>query len=71
MTWPPNLFFLVQDYTDDVDETLVAEAIKGIGHIARTLSESTTQCLNALMACIQSPHGKLPFPLARSTLTTL
>jgi len=44
------------DYTDDVDETLVAGAIQGIGHIARTLPESTAQCLNALMACIKSPH---------------
>ncbi|KAH9958555.1 adaptin N terminal region-domain-containing protein [Russula dissimulans] len=44
------------DYTDDVDETLVAEAIQGIGHIARTLPELTTQCLNALLACIKSPH---------------
>ncbi|KAI0293827.1 adaptin N terminal region-domain-containing protein [Russula brevipes] len=44
------------DYTDDVDETLVAESIQGIGHIARTLPDSTTQCLNALMACIKSPH---------------
>ncbi|KAI9440114.1 adaptin N terminal region-domain-containing protein [Lactarius indigo] len=44
------------DYTDDVDETLVAGAIQGIGHIARNLPESTAQCLNALMACIKSPH---------------
>ncbi|KAH9028534.1 adaptin N terminal region-domain-containing protein [Lactarius hengduanensis] len=44
------------DYTDDVDETLVAGAIQGIGHIARNLPESTAQCLNALLACIQSPH---------------
>lgn len=44
------------DYTDDVDETLVAGAIQGIGHIARNLPESTAQCLNALMACIKSPY---------------
>ncbi|KAH9057872.1 adaptin N terminal region-domain-containing protein [Lactarius vividus] len=44
------------DYTDDVDETLVSGAIQGIGHIARNLPESTAQCLNALMACIKSPH---------------
>ncbi|KAF8267120.1 adaptin N terminal region-domain-containing protein [Lactarius quietus] len=44
------------DYTDDVDETLVAGVIQGIGHIARNLPESTAQCLNALMACIESPH---------------
>ncbi|KAH9018479.1 adaptin N terminal region-domain-containing protein [Lactarius pseudohatsudake] len=44
------------DYTDDVDETLVAGAIQGIGHIARNLPESTAQCLNALLACIKSPH---------------
>ena len=55
-----------QDYTDDVDETLVAGAIQGIGHIARNLPESTAQCLNALMACIKSPHGGVPI---HSTLT--
>ncbi|KAI0259849.1 adaptin N terminal region-domain-containing protein [Gloeopeniophorella convolvens] len=44
------------DYADDVDETLVAGAIQGIGHMARTIPESSAQCLNALMACIKSPH---------------
>ena len=53
----------VQDYTDDVDETLVAGAIQGVGHIARTLPEVTSQCLNALMACIKSPHGRYLFPM--------
>ena len=43
-----------------MDETQVAGAIQGIGHIARTLPESTAQCLNALMACIKSPHGRPP-----------
>ncbi|KAI0249870.1 adaptin N terminal region-domain-containing protein [Lactifluus subvellereus] len=47
------------DYTDDVDETLIAGAIRGIGQIARTLPESTTQCLNALTACIKSPHDSV------------
>jgi hypothetical protein len=53
-----------------VDETLVARAIQGIGHIARTLPESTAQCLNALMACIKSPHGRLPFSYASALITS-
>jgi hypothetical protein len=56
------VLIFVQDYTDDVDETLIAGSIRGIGQIARTLPESTTPCLNALTACIKSPHGRPPFP---------
>jgi AP-3 complex subunit beta len=51
-----------QDYTDDVDEALVAGTIQRVSHIAHTFPEATAQCLNVLMACIKNPHGRSIFP---------
>jgi hypothetical protein len=44
----------------------VAGAIQGVGHVARMLPEATAQCLNALMACIKSPHGTFLFTMYSS-----
>lgn len=44
------------DYAEDVDDALVAGAIRAIGHIARVVPGSTQQCLNALLTFIKSRH---------------
>ncbi|KAL7279380.1 hypothetical protein ACG7TL_007221 [Trametes sanguinea] len=43
-------------YADDADDELVADSIQAIGYIARSVPESTQQCLTALMTFIQSKH---------------
>ncbi|KAF9000675.1 adaptin N terminal region-domain-containing protein [Cyathus striatus] len=44
------------DYTDDIDDDISSEAIRGIGHCATTIPESIYQCLTALMDLIKSPY---------------
>ncbi|THH14725.1 hypothetical protein EW146_g5644 [Bondarzewia mesenterica] len=46
------------DYAEDVNDELVAGAIRAIGHTAKTIPESIQQCLNALMTFIKSRHGQ-------------
>lgn len=44
------------DYADDLDDVVVSDAIRGIGHCARLVPESTHRCLDALVTMIQSGH---------------
>ncbi|KAJ7594498.1 adaptin N terminal region-domain-containing protein [Mycena floridula] len=42
------------DYTDDPDDSIVADAIRGIGLCAHMVPECRQQCLNALIGMIKS-----------------
>ncbi|KAF8150686.1 adaptin N terminal region-domain-containing protein [Crassisporium funariophilum] len=44
------------DYADDVDDSVVAEAIRALGRCAIRIPESVQQCLTALMTMIKSPY---------------
>ncbi|TFK40175.1 adaptin N terminal region-domain-containing protein [Crucibulum laeve] len=44
------------DYADDVEDSIVSEAIGALGKCARIIPEATQQCLTALITLIRSPH---------------
>ncbi|KIY44117.1 hypothetical protein FISHEDRAFT_67789 [Fistulina hepatica ATCC 64428] len=44
------------DYADDIDDAVVANAIRAIGLCIQTIPESVSQCMPALTAMIKSSH---------------
>ena len=49
----------LQDYVMDVDNTLVADAIRAIGRVAQVVPEATERCLSTLMTFMNSDHGSV------------
>jgi AP-3 complex subunit beta len=47
----------VQDYSDDIDDSVVSDSIHAIGCCASTIPESTQQCLAALINMIHNGNG--------------
>ncbi|KAG6374293.1 adaptin N terminal region-domain-containing protein [Boletus reticuloceps] len=45
------------DCADDVDDTVVGDAVHAVGRCARVIPSCTPQCLSALMTMIKSRHG--------------
>lgn len=52
--WTPR----VQDYADDPDSTVVADAVSAIGQCARRVPACAQQCISALLTMIKSRNGK-------------
>ncbi|KAF8240686.1 hypothetical protein L208DRAFT_1231334 [Tricholoma matsutake] len=57
-TYPAILRELI-DYADDPDDTVVSDAIRGMGRCASLIPECTQQCLTALIAMIKSGHDTI------------
>ncbi|KAJ3510883.1 hypothetical protein NLJ89_g4416 [Agrocybe chaxingu] len=58
---PDNFLLLfcdtvLQDYADDVDDSVVSEAILGLGKCATRIPESVQQCLTSLITMIKSRY---------------
>jgi AP-3 complex subunit beta len=49
-----------QDYAEDVDDGLVADAIAAVGRCALAFPDAAQTCMNALMGFIKSKHGASP-----------
>jgi AP-3 complex subunit beta len=56
----------IQDYAQDIDDSVVGDAIDAIGRIARLVPPSTPQCLTALMGMINSKQGQWHLFIFRS-----